>query len=113
MLLNRIKERGKEFDMSLQDIANATNISANTIYSWRIKTPRTDKLKEVAKVLHTTTDYLNGLTDNPSIPEGNSSITDADLDEMLDNARSFDGKPMTPHDRELIRAYLKGLYDNK
>lgn len=107
MLLNRIKERGKEFDMSLQDIANATNISPNTIYSWRIKTPRTDKLKEVAKVLHTTTDYLNGLTDDPSIPESNSSITDTDLDEMLDNARSFDGKPMTDHDRELIRSYLK------
>lgn len=48
MLLNRIKERGKEFDMSLQDIAEATHISPNTIYSWRVKTPRTDKLKQVA-----------------------------------------------------------------
>ena len=113
MLLDRIKERGKEFDMSLQQIAQAAQISPNTIYSWRVKTPRADKLKEVAKVLHTTTEYLNGSTDDPSIPDKKQTITDADLDEMLDNARSFDGKPMTPHDRELIRAYLKGLYDNK
>ncbi|MCT7895190.1 MAG: XRE family transcriptional regulator, partial [Lactobacillus gasseri] len=41
------------------------------------------------------------------------TVTEADLDEMLDNARSFDGKPMDDHDRALIRAYLKGLYDNK
>lgn len=112
MLLDRIKERGKEFDMSLQQIAQATQISPNTIYSWRVKTPRADKLKDVAKVLHTTTDYLNGSTDDPSIPD-KPTVTEADLDEMLDNARSFDGKPMDDHDRALIRAYLKGLYDNK
>ena len=29
-----------------------------------------------------------------------------DLDEMLDNAHSYDGKPLDDHDRELIRQYL-------
>ncbi len=91
MLLNRIKERGKEFDMSLQDIANATNISPNTIYSWRIKTPRTDKLKEVAKVLHTTTDYLNGLTDDPSIPNNSENHINSNTLTWLDLDMPYGG----------------------
>lgn len=68
MLLERIKERAKKFDLTLSDVAEKTGISSNTVYSWRKKTPRSDKLKQVAELLHTTTDYLNGLTDNPDIP---------------------------------------------
>ncbi|MBD5431675.1 MAG: helix-turn-helix transcriptional regulator [Lactobacillus sp.] len=84
MLLDRIKQRAKSFDMNLQDVAHETGISQNTIYSWRTKTPRSDKLKQVAELLHTTTDYLNGLTDNPSIPDKSSAekheLTWQDLD---------------------------------
>lgn len=68
MLLERIKERAKQFDLSLSDVAEKTGISPNTVYSWRVKTPRSDKLKQVAELLHTTTDYLNGLTDDPTPP---------------------------------------------
>ena len=71
MLLDRIKQRAKSFDMSLQDVAEKTGISPNTVYSWRAKTPRSDKLKQVAELLNTTTDYLNGLTDDPTIPDSN------------------------------------------
>ncbi len=91
MLLNRIKERGKEFDMSLQDIAEATHISPNTIYSWRVKNPRTDKLKQVAKVLHTTTDYLNGLTDDPSIPNNNENHINSNTLTWLDLDMPYGG----------------------
>ncbi|OUP14870.1 hypothetical protein B5F30_06745 [Lactobacillus johnsonii] len=109
----RIKKLAKEQHLSLVEVNDRAKLGTRTIYHWKNKQPSVASLTAVANVLHTTTDYLNGLTDNPSIPEGNSSITDADLDEMLDNARSFDGKPMTDHDRELIRSYLKGLYDAK
>lgn len=81
MLLERIKKRAKSFDMSLQDVAEATGISPNTIYSWRKKTPRTDKLQQVAEVLHTTTDYLSGATDDPAKPKSakNHKLTWKDL----------------------------------
>ncbi|MGK9328937.1 XRE family transcriptional regulator, partial [Melissococcus plutonius] len=52
--------------------------------------------------------YLLGRTDNPGVKDGD---TTNDLDEMLDNVMSFDGKPMTDHDREVIRAFLKGKFD--
>ena len=35
------------------------------------------------------------------------------LEKALDNARSFDGKPMTPHDRKIIRRMLKEYYTYK
>lgn len=35
------------------------------------------------------------------------------LEKALDNARSFDGKPMTPHDRKIIRRMLKEYYTFK
>lgn len=112
MLLDRIKERAKKYDMSLQDVASKTGISPNTIYSWRKKTPRVDKLQQVADLLHTTTDYLSGLTDNPN-PSISNEVTDADLDRALDNAHSFDGKPMDEHDRQIIKGLLKGYFENK
>ncbi|PWT66420.1 XRE family transcriptional regulator, partial [Limosilactobacillus reuteri] len=77
--------------MSLQDIAEATQISPNTIYSWRAKTPRTDKLKEVAKVLHTTTDYLNGLTDDPNIPNSNENHINSNTLTWLDLDMPYGG----------------------
>lgn len=109
----RIKKLSKKLDKNLQKVAEEAGLGQNAIYKWQQQNPKGTDLAAVANILHTTTDYLLGRTDDPSIPESNSSITDADLDEMLDNARSFDGKPMTDHDRELIRSYLKGLYDAK
>ncbi|WP_297581746.1 helix-turn-helix domain-containing protein [uncultured Lactobacillus sp.] len=109
----RIKKLSKKLDKNLQEVAIEAGLGKNAIYKWQTQNPKAIDLAEVAKVLNTTTDYLLGNIDDPSIPDKKQTITDADLDEMLDNARSFDGKPMTPHDRDLIRAYLKGLYDNK
>lgn len=107
----RIKKLSKKLDKNLQEVAENAGLGKNAIYKWQSQNPKGVDLAKVATVLHTTTDYLLGNTDDPRITE--SSISDADLDEMLDNARSFDGKPMTDHDRELIRSYLKGLYDAK
>lgn len=109
----RIKKLAKKYDKNLQEVAEEAEMAKNTIYKWKNQNPKGVDLSKVAKVLNTTTDYLLGRTDNPSIPDDNSTISDADLGEMLDNARSFDGKPMTDHDREIIKAYLKGYYSAK
>lgn len=83
-------------------------------YEQAHREPDIDTLKLIAKKYETTTDYLTGNTDDPSPASSNASaITSTDLDKMLDNARSFDGKPMSDHDREIIKNYLKGYYDAK
>ncbi|KXA28021.1 hypothetical protein [Lactobacillus gasseri] len=40
-------------------------------------------------------------------------VTDQDIEDMLDNATSFSGEPMTEHDRKVIREYLQKLYHKK
>ncbi len=38
---------------------------------------------------------------------------DGRLEKMLDSARSFEGKPITPNDRELLKDWLKLYYKSK
>lgn len=64
-----------------------------------------DELRQIALALGQSTDTLLGISEPSHV---NNST---DLDEMLDNARSFNGKPMTEHDREIIKAYLLGHFD--
>lgn len=104
-----VKKIAKQRGLSLQKVAEQAGLGINSIYDWRKIDPSISKVQKVADVLHV---GLTELVNEPSIPD-KQSISDADLDKMLDNARSFDGKPMTDHDRELIRSYLKGLYDAK
>lgn len=104
----RIKYLAKNKGLSLQKVAELSHIGINTIYKWKNYDPKGTDLAEVAKTLNTTTDYLLARTDDPVVP-----ISDSDLDKMLDNARSFDGKPMSEHDREIIKSYLKGYYQSK
>ncbi|GAB2066040.1 hypothetical protein [Lactobacillus gasseri] len=40
-------------------------------------------------------------------------VTDQDIEDMLDNATSFSGEPMTEHDRKVIREYLQKYYQQK
>ncbi|WP_270254093.1 helix-turn-helix domain-containing protein [Lactobacillus johnsonii] len=107
----RVKELAKIRKLSLREVNDKAGLGKNSIYKWKTSAPSIENASKVAKVLNTSADYLMGKTDNPA--PVSDKISDADLDEMLDNARSFDGKPMTDHDRELIRSYLKGLYDAK
>ena len=98
----RIKKLAKEQHFSnLQAVAKKAGIAKNLIYSWKKKQPTNDSLKAVAIALHTTTDYLNGLTDNPSLPTDNSFSLD-------------DDKPVMYHGYNVPDKYLdmiRGLMD--
>ncbi|QLL77605.1 helix-turn-helix domain-containing protein [Ligilactobacillus saerimneri] len=103
----RIQELAKNQGMSVRELGRKLDIGDTTIYKWRTQTPKIDVLEKVADYFGVTLDYLTGRENKNTIP------TDDDLDDMIDHARSFDGKPVTDHDREIIKAYLKGLYANK
>ncbi|NWO00829.1 helix-turn-helix domain-containing protein [Tetragenococcus halophilus] len=70
------------------------------------RNPDKETLIKIANLFNVTTDYLLGREE----VEKTTQYTSDDLDKMLDNAMSFDGKPMTDHDREVIRAYLEGKF---
>lgn len=90
-------------------LADDLNISYTTISDWvNGKTyPRIDKIELLANYFKVTKSQL--------VESGNSLSKDdsKDLDKMLDSAMSFNGKPMSENDREVIRAYLEGKFGNK
>lgn len=69
--------------------------------------PTKDRLETLANYFDVSVDYLLGRTDNTKATDEKKSD---DLDDVLDNVMSFDGKPLDDHDREVIRAYLKGRF---
>jgi transcriptional regulator with XRE-family HTH domain len=73
--------------------------------------PNSEGLQKVADYFNVSTDYLLGRVDTPGLDAG--KVESDDLDVMLDRMMSFDGEPMDDHDREVIRAYLKGRFAKK
>lgn len=82
------------------------NMATYANWEYGTREPDLQALKDLASIYSVSVDYL---VDGSSSTK-KSDPTEADLDKMLDNAMSFDGEPLTDHDREIIRAYLKGKY---
>ena len=110
-LLDRIKKLAKQKDISIYQLEEEIDIGRNTIYQWNKRTPSADKLQKVADYFNVSVDYLLGRTDN-SNPDS-SKPASRDLDEVLDNMKSFGGKEMTDRDRETIRAFLEGKFSDR
>lgn len=66
--------------------------------------PDLETTAKLANLFNVSTDYLLGRK-----APGNNDI---DLDKAIDNAMSFDGKPVTEHDRKMMKqlwkAYMAG-----
>ncbi|EIP8085865.1 helix-turn-helix transcriptional regulator [Enterococcus faecalis] len=107
-VFDRIKLLAKERGKSLNRIEEELGLPKNVLY--RMKTsdnPTKDRLETLANYFDVSVDYLLGRTDNTKATDEKKSD---DLDYVLDNVMSFDGKPLDDHDREVIRAYLKGRF---
>ena len=87
-ILNRTKEVAKLRGISLTDTAIKAGLAEKSIYSWDRSTPKADNLQKVADVLHVSTDYLLGRTD-----EMNTTSSDKKVADILDNETilAFDG----------------------
>lgn len=113
LLGSRIKELRKEKGLRQSELATTLHVSQQAVGSWETgrTVPGADTLNVLADYFNVTTDYLLG---RPEKKDNDAKTADIeDLDKMIDNARSFGGKKMTENDREIIKAYLKGFYDNK
>ena len=107
-VFDRIKLLAKERGKSLNRTEEELGLPKNVLY--RMKTsdnPTKDRLETLANYFDVSVDYLLGRTDNTKATDEKKSD---DLDDVLDNVMSFDGKPLDDHDREVIRAYLKGRF---
>lgn len=100
----RIKNLSKKFGKNLQDVAEEAGLGKNAIYKWQHQNPKGIDLAAVAKVLHTTTDYLLGNTSNPNPVGSDSGISWLDLDMPYGGKIPDDLKGMY---RALAEQYVK------
>ena len=70
------------------------------------KQPSAEKLTEIANYFNVSVDYLLGRTDNSE--DSDSQLPPTDLDDALDGAMTWNGKPLTDQDKEAVRIFLQG-----
>lgn len=111
----RIKELAKKKGVNLQKVSEDLGFSTNYLYSLKHKkTPSAEHISKIADYFHVSTDYLLGRTDNPAIASDDTiaGYTSDDLRKMAENAKTFDGKPLTEEDidaiQNIIEIYLRG-----
>ncbi len=102
----RIAQLRKSRSMSQFQLAKTLNIATSTLgmYETNKRKPNMEMLEKLADFFGVSIDYLLGreISDKSNI----------DLDKAIDNAMSFDGKPVTEHDRKMMKqlwkAYMAG-----
>lgn len=110
-VFDRIKNLAESRGKSIVDVEADLGLSKNYLYKWKKSAPNSTKLIEVADYFNVSTDYLLGRPEKSSNIDENTDYTA--LEKALDNAKSFDGKPMSDNDREVVRGILKGYFTTK
>jgi len=106
-LLSRTKYISKRRGISMESLASKVGISKSGIYQWEKHEPKPSTIDKVADVLHVSTDYLLGRTD-----EMNLSTTDSqkevDIKDALEHdiMLAFDGKPISEKYKRIILELL-------
>ena len=114
LTFERIKELANKQGLSINALEEKLGYSRNTLYSLKKQKASTERMQEIADYLNVSLDYLLGRTDNPAIANDDTiaGYTSDDLRKMAENAKTFDGKPLTEEDidaiQNIIEIYLRG-----
>ena len=105
----RIKQTAKERGLTLNQLNYKAKLKNNIIYSWKNKTPSAENLSKVADVLGVSVDYLLGNTDDIHASNKSADSEPVDIKKVAENDTwddylSSDGRPLTEHDKKLLRA---------
>lgn len=110
MLSERLKSLRLESKITQKEISDKLEIGQGTYarYEKGDRKPTGEILNKLANFFNVSTDYLLGNTDNK-----NSTKFEDDLEESLNTARAFSGKPISDHDREVMREILTEMFKDK
>lgn len=108
-LYERIDELAKKQKISVFDLSLKLGMGRNAIYQWKKSVPNVEAVQKVADYFNVSVDYLLDRADNKST----KNDLDTKLERMMDNAMSYDGKPISDEDRPIIKGILKAYFDNK
>ncbi|CAI3315964.1 helix-turn-helix transcriptional regulator [Enterococcus cecorum] len=108
MLLDRVKMLAKNRGITIAELERKLDFSQGSISRWIKQSPSSERVQKVADYFDVSVDYLLGRSENM-----NNTDMDTKLERMMDNAMSYDGKPISDEDRPIIKGILKAYFDNK
>lgn len=113
MIGQTIKDLRRSKKLSQTDFAKIVGVSQTTVTAWETgkAEPSSSAITRIADYFNVSTDYLLGRPEKSGNIDENTDYTA--LEKALDNAKSFDGKPMSDNDREIVRGILKGYFTTK
>lgn len=91
VLYSRITDLTALKKMSLAELERKLGFSNGIISTWKKSNPSIDKVEKVANLFDTTTDYLLGRTDDPSIPNNNENRINSNTLTWLDLDMPYGG----------------------
>ena len=109
MLGNNIRELRKQKRLTQAELAKVMSVSQQTVGAWETgrAIPGSDTLGDLADLFNVSTDYLLGRPE-----KADDDQVDLDLEQALDNAHSFSGKPLSDHDRKVAKDVLRSLFQD-
>ncbi|WP_171336613.1 helix-turn-helix domain-containing protein [Enterococcus cecorum] len=111
-VLYKIKDLANEKGVSLSELERSIGISNGSISKWEKSSPKADTLQKVADYFNVSVDYLLGRTNNRfyGLSDKQREIS---IEQALDSVMSYDGKPMTDNDREILKGIIEAYMDKK
>ena len=109
MIGSRIKDLRKGKKMSQSDLGKIIGVSQTTVTAWETgrAEPSSAYISKLADFFNVSADYLLGR------PEKNGTTKCDKIEDMLDSAMTFDGKPLSNNDRNVIRGMIEAYLENK
>ncbi|MFJ6974277.1 MAG: helix-turn-helix domain-containing protein [Ligilactobacillus ruminis] len=101
-ILERIQELARKKDKNLKEISLELGFSKNYLYSLKTQAPSSDKLAKIADYFKVSTDYLLGRPNKQETKKDDVELSDDDV------IMTWQGKPLSDEDRELIRRIMNG-----
>ena len=111
MLGNTIKELRRNKHITQKDLAKLMNVSQQTVGAWETgrAIPGSDTLGELADLFNVSTDYLLGRNTQSKADK----VHNMSVDEALGTIMSFEGQPVTDHDKKVMKDILESYLRNK
>lgn len=101
----RLRTLRKQRKLSMQDLAIKIGVAKSTYagYEAEYRQPPLESISILAKQLHTSTDYLLGLTDNASPKDPDRNAREL----LMDGGLHWDGVPLSGEDLQPIMAMIE------
>lgn len=103
-LLDTIKKLADARHITIAELERSTGISNGQIRRWDKSSPKAENLSKVADYFNVSTDYLLGREDSNENPS---------IDDIVDNLRSYQGKPIPDDEKDVLKDIIKGYLDRR